>query len=622
MVSASPAWPPPNQVPVGMFKLVISDDEGKTTVVPLVRDEITIGRKEGNTIRLTERNVSRRHAKLKKANGAFLVEDLSSYNGVKVNGRRIERETHLKAGDQISIGDYLLALQVEAQQQAEAAGANGGAHAAPTAALDTIPTAVPSPLDAQTAMISAPAEPTPPARLVMLTPPAPGAEFAISRPRLRLGRAEDLDVWVNHRSISREHAEVVNDNGQFRITDLGSANGMRVNGADTRQAVLSPGDVVELGQVRFRFVAPGETYFFEADRTVQMEAITGGPGASRVPLLAGGLIVLAGVIAGAVIAFTGGDEETPAVATLPPQTGQAMPIGPAPAPSASPALDALATRCRTELGAGRFNEAINAANAALAQMPEHADARQCKDAASAQLADATAFDRGVQALRAGDVSTAYYAFEEMQPASPLRQRPEVAQTIDRFARQHLAEGSELVRTNPSEAIRHANEVLVISAVSPALRAEAQQLLDRARSRSGGGGGGSAALQRPNNPDRGTGGGGRTPTKTTGGGGRPDPQQGGGGDNGGGGGGGGDQGGGASPMERAAEAMARGDQNGVVRALEGRTTSARELALLIETYRTLGNQRAACRNMDLFTRRYPTARQANNYRQMLAGPACQ
>ena len=47
-----------------MYKLIIEDDEGKTTVVPLIRDEITIGRKEGNTIRLTERNVSRRHAKL------------------------------------------------------------------------------------------------------------------------------------------------------------------------------------------------------------------------------------------------------------------------------------------------------------------------------------------------------------------------------------------------------------------------------------------------------------------------------------------------------------------------------------------------------------------------------
>ena len=47
-----------------MWKLVIEDDEGKRTVVPLTRDEYSIGRKEGNTIRLTERNVSREHARL------------------------------------------------------------------------------------------------------------------------------------------------------------------------------------------------------------------------------------------------------------------------------------------------------------------------------------------------------------------------------------------------------------------------------------------------------------------------------------------------------------------------------------------------------------------------------
>ena len=100
-----------------MLKLVISDDEGKTTVVPLVRDEITIGRKEGNTIRLTERNVSRRHARLfKNGNGAFTIEDLGSYNGIKINGRKIGEPASLKAGDQVNIGDYLLALQVDAAE--------------------------------------------------------------------------------------------------------------------------------------------------------------------------------------------------------------------------------------------------------------------------------------------------------------------------------------------------------------------------------------------------------------------------------------------------------------------------------------------------------------------------
>ena len=72
-----------------MFKLTIEDDEGKTTVVPLARDEITIGRLEGNTIRLTERNVSRRHARLVRQNGALYIEDLASFTGVRVNGAKI-----------------------------------------------------------------------------------------------------------------------------------------------------------------------------------------------------------------------------------------------------------------------------------------------------------------------------------------------------------------------------------------------------------------------------------------------------------------------------------------------------------------------------------------------------
>src|SRR6202161_3208615 len=108
-----------------MWKLVIEDDEGKRTVVPLTRDDYTIGRKEGNTIRLTERNVSRAHAKIKKLeNGAppaptaergqYVLEDQSSYNGVYVNGIRVAQTQDLGHGDLIQIGDYRIILQDDA----------------------------------------------------------------------------------------------------------------------------------------------------------------------------------------------------------------------------------------------------------------------------------------------------------------------------------------------------------------------------------------------------------------------------------------------------------------------------------------------------------------------------
>jgi tetratricopeptide (TPR) repeat protein len=93
------------------MKLIISDDEGHETVVPFARDEISIGRLEGNTIRLTERNISRRHARLIRQTDAILIEDLGSSNGVRVNGERIASPAPIRSGDVIGIGDYDLAIE-------------------------------------------------------------------------------------------------------------------------------------------------------------------------------------------------------------------------------------------------------------------------------------------------------------------------------------------------------------------------------------------------------------------------------------------------------------------------------------------------------------------------------
>lgn len=92
------------------MRLIIEDLEGSTTVVPLGSEEVTIGRKEHNTIQLTEQNVSRSHAKLHFRDEGWIIEDLGSYNGVKVNGVPIAEPTALHESDLIQIGDYHLTL--------------------------------------------------------------------------------------------------------------------------------------------------------------------------------------------------------------------------------------------------------------------------------------------------------------------------------------------------------------------------------------------------------------------------------------------------------------------------------------------------------------------------------
>ncbi len=100
------------------LRLIIEDDEGTTTVVPLGADAITIGRQQGNTIQLTEKNVSRRHARLFSEEEAWFIEDLGSYNGVKVNSSAVDGRLELNEGDVLEIGDYHITLTENADKTA------------------------------------------------------------------------------------------------------------------------------------------------------------------------------------------------------------------------------------------------------------------------------------------------------------------------------------------------------------------------------------------------------------------------------------------------------------------------------------------------------------------------
>ena len=314
-----------------MFKLVIQDDEGKTTVVPLIRDEITIGRKEGNTIRLTERNVSRRHARILRNNGEVHIEDLGSYNGIRVNNARIAERVSLRVSDQVQIGDYKLYLKAEGVEQVDdsrtipiervdsqlptAAMApvipNGTAphpiHQAPTgpqvvgnpnrSMADTDPSAR-TVGPATAAAVAALTAPGGYGKLVVLSSNFAGKEFELSRPQMIIGRTDENDIVINHRSISRNHAKLVREpeTGRYTISDLQSSNGVRVNGQDYGKVELRRGDVVDLGHVRLRFVEAGEDFVFARDAVITDVPETGSRRGMLVAILAAIVVVVAAIV--------------------------------------------------------------------------------------------------------------------------------------------------------------------------------------------------------------------------------------------------------------------------------------------------------------------------------------
>ncbi|WP_437671443.1 FHA domain-containing protein [Sorangium sp. So ce131] len=237
-----------------MWKLTIEDDEGKQTGLPLAHEEYALGRGESNSIRLTDRNVSRRHATLVKNGQGWVIRDLDSYNGTYVNGARVSGEQHLRHGDLVQLGDYRIELVDEALSSAV-----------------TSPT--PPPGSRGTSHLPLHTRPN---RLVMVVGPTPGAEFALEGERFTIGRSEDATISINHSSVSRLHAELISlGNGRYEVVDKQSANGVRINGVELKRGLLEAGDALELGDVRLRFVAAGKIFRAGPDG---MPSLSGAPG--------------------------------------------------------------------------------------------------------------------------------------------------------------------------------------------------------------------------------------------------------------------------------------------------------------------------------------------------------
>jgi hypothetical protein len=93
----------------------------------------------------------------------------------------------------------------------------------------------------------------PPAWLTLFKP-SKGQPMLIDRPEIRIGRHNTNDIIVNERRVSRFHAEVKYERGQFMLYDLSSVNGVLLNGAPIRRAVaLQDRDIVGVCGYEFIF---------------------------------------------------------------------------------------------------------------------------------------------------------------------------------------------------------------------------------------------------------------------------------------------------------------------------------------------------------------------------------
>jgi pSer/pThr/pTyr-binding forkhead associated (FHA) protein len=88
--------------------VVEGPDQGRSFALTA---ESVVGRDPTATVHLTDEEVSRRHAIVSVGEGQAMIEDLGSFNGTHMNGRRLEGEAPLSVGDRIQMGQTVLELR-------------------------------------------------------------------------------------------------------------------------------------------------------------------------------------------------------------------------------------------------------------------------------------------------------------------------------------------------------------------------------------------------------------------------------------------------------------------------------------------------------------------------------
>ncbi|GBD35125.1 ABC transporter ATP-binding/permease protein [bacterium HR36] len=192
-----------------------------------------IGRAPDCDIVVDHPQVSARHCRLTRTEAGWVLADLGSTNGTYVNGVRIRGLVTVRPSDQILLANAVplpwSRVFPQATGEGIAAAASGDAGNVARLAATQRPPVGPS------------------------AAPGSAVDAAAAGRVIRIGRAPDNDVVLDHPTVSRYHARLVQlADGSMYIEDLQSFNGTAVGHVYQRvqRAAVSPQDVVYLGTYR------------------------------------------------------------------------------------------------------------------------------------------------------------------------------------------------------------------------------------------------------------------------------------------------------------------------------------------------------------------------------------
>jgi pSer/pThr/pTyr-binding forkhead associated (FHA) protein len=381
-------------MPTGTFTLVVEDRFGALTdEYRFESGELTIGRSRQCDIVLPSENVSRRHARIFTQKEGLFIEDLRSANGVFVNGKRVFEATELTDKSVARVGDYHLHVH--------------GARKL----VEEHPVYL---------------------RLVGRNLSVADEMLEITNPTTLVGRGKDCGLVLVDPSMSRVHARlVVRPDGTILAEDVGSANGVFVNGQRIKVWQLREGDILRFGNLEFLVEIP------TANTVETLGASQGGAFeragrwvVSHVAWVIVGMVLTA-VLVLAILIITqpsrkkgGGDAAPPppVAETAPESPSKVVPAKPVPPPQPKkPAEDPLA-EARKLLADGKLEEAAAKANVVQAADASNMEAVRLSNRIAMEGTAKSSLLEGESALAKKDFKLAAQSLLRVPEDSVFRDR--------------------------------------------------------------------------------------------------------------------------------------------------------------------------------------------------------
>lgn len=230
-----------------LVRLELPDKPPREFSYDFRQEVISIGRDPGNDIQIPLTTVSRQHSKIFYELGDFFLEDLGSTHGTNHNSKKLARNEKrlLRDGDAISILSFSLIFKTASGTMLDRQPGEKTEALARRMVQEVL------------SSLGGPSMEPPCLRVMDGADEGRRLELGEDQAEVTLGRSPECDFPLNDQNISRRHALIKRTWNGYTVQDLGSKNGVLVNGKKAEGAAnIKDGDEIQIGSIKLTFIDP------------------------------------------------------------------------------------------------------------------------------------------------------------------------------------------------------------------------------------------------------------------------------------------------------------------------------------------------------------------------------